>query len=128
MEDELISNVTNDRFAKFVGVKLVEVGKGYAVTEMILTDDHMNGLNRIQGGAIFTLADYAFAVASNTEGISTVGININITYFKSPAGKKLKAVATEINTQKRISGYKVDIFDEDGTLIACFNGIGYRKI
>ena len=52
--------IHNDRFAKYVGIRLVEVGKGYAVTELTLNENHLNGLDRIQGGVIFTLADYAF--------------------------------------------------------------------
>ncbi len=127
MDEDLIRRVSNDRFARLVGVRLLDVRPGYAVTEMEITDNHLNGVDRVQGGAIFTLADYAFAAASNSDGIPTLGININITYFKSPSGKKIRAVASEISVQNRIGGYKVDIFDEDDTLIACFSGLGYRK-
>lgn len=128
MKDELIRNVKNDRFAKYIGIDLLEVSEGYAVTEMILNENHFNGVNLIQGGVIFTLADYAFAAASNSAGYATVGINVNITYYKTPTGKKLRAVAKEISAQNRICGYKVDVLDEDGSLVACFNGLGYRKI
>jgi acyl-CoA thioesterase len=128
MKDELIRNVKNDRFAKYIGIDLLEVSEGFAVTEMILNENHLNGVNLIQGGVIFTLADYAFAAASNSAGFATIGINVNITYYKTPAGKKLRAVAKEISSQNRICGYKVDVLDEDGSLVACFNGLGYRKI
>jgi acyl-CoA thioesterase len=128
MEDELIRNVKNDKFAKYIGIQLLEVHEGYAVTELTLNENHLNGVNRIQGGVIFTLADYAFAAASNSGGCTTVGINVNITYYKTPIGKTIKAVAKEISSLNRICGYKIDIFDEDGSLIACFNGLGYRKL
>ena len=39
-------------------------------------------MGRAQGGAIFTLADFTFAAASNAHGIVAVGINVNITYLK----------------------------------------------
>lgn len=128
MEGDLIKRVSNDRFARLAGVRLIELKPGYAVTEMEITENHLNGVDRVQGGAIFTLADYAFAAASNSDGIPTLGININITYFKSPSGSRIRAVASEISVQNRIGGYRVDIFDDDGSLIACFNGLGYRKI
>ncbi len=128
MEGDLIKRVSDDRFAKLAGVRLLEVKPGYAVTEMEITGNHLNGVGRVQGGAIFTLADYAFAAASNSDGIPTLGININITYFKSPRGSTIRAVASEISIQNRIGGYRVDIFDDDGSLVACFNGLGYRKI
>jgi acyl-CoA thioesterase len=122
-----ILNLHNDRFAEHVGIRLVEVKDGYALTELNLQDYHLNGVNRVQGGVIFTLADYAFGVASNSQGIATIGLNVNISYFKSPTGSIIRAEAKEINTQNKICGYQVNVYDEDGTLIASFNGLGYRK-
>jgi acyl-CoA thioesterase len=127
MEDDLIKNVKNDQFAKYIGIKLLEVRNGYAVTELKLNENHLNGINLVQGGVIFTLADYAFAAASNSGGSMTVGINVNISYFKTPVGKTIRAEAKEICVQKRICAYQVDISDEDGSLVACFSGMGYRK-
>ena len=128
MEDELIRNVKNDKFAKFIGIQLLEVREGYAVAELTLNDDHLNGVDRVHGGVIFTLADYSFAAACNSGGHTTTGINVSITYYKTPNGKKIRAVAKEISSQNRICGYQVDILDEDGSLIAVFNGLGYRKV
>jgi len=127
MNNSITGNVKDDRFAKYVGIELVEVREGYAVAELIVRDDHLNGVNSVQGGAIFTLADYAFAAASNSYGFVTVGINVNISYFKAPSGKKIRAVAKEVSTQNRICGYDVDLLDEDGTIFARFNGLGYIK-
>lgn len=127
MENELIKNVKNDRFAKYVGIRLVEVNKGFAVTELTLNENHLNGVDRVQGGVIFTLADYAFGAASNTQGFTTVGINVNISYFKTPTGRIIRAEAKEISAQNKICGYQVNVLDEDGSLIANVNGLGYRK-
>lgn len=127
MMDDLIKYVKNDRFAKLVGITLTEIGKGRAVAELKLEQHHLNGVDIVQGGVIFTLADYAFGAASNSYGFATVGLNVNITFFKSPIGKVIRAVANEICTQNKICGYQVSIFDEDESLIATFNGLGYRK-
>lgn len=120
-------NFKNDKFAKLVGIKIIESGYGHAAVELEIIEDHKNGLDLVHGGVIFTLADYAFAVASNSNGFATVGVNINITYFKSPVGKIIHAKANEINTQNKLCSYQVNIYDEDDSLIACFNGLGYRK-
>jgi len=128
MKEDLIRKVSNDRFARLLGIELKEVREGYAVAELALNENHLNGLGNVQGGVIFTLGDYAFAAASNSEGITTVALNVNITYFKAPEGNRISAVAEEISVRKRISGYKIDIRDEDGSLIASFNGLGFRKI
>jgi acyl-CoA thioesterase len=127
MDDKLIKNVANDKFAALLGIKLTDVREGYAVTELVLNENHLNGVGKVQGGVIFTLADYAFAAASNSGGCATVGLNVNITYFKSPSGKKIIAEARELSVQNRISGYRIDVLDEDRSLIASFSGLGYRK-
>jgi acyl-CoA thioesterase len=128
MNDELIKSVKSDRFAEFTGVRTIEVKQGYAVTELTITKNHLNGVGMVQGGVIFTLADFAFALASNSGGIATVGVNVSITYLKPPAGNTIRAVAQEIEAKKRISLYRVDVLDEDGSFIACFNGLGYKKV
>jgi acyl-CoA thioesterase len=127
MEERLVRYIRDDKFAKYTGIKLLEVREGYAVAELALDEHHKNGTDRVHGGVIFTLADYAFAAASNSGGCLTVGINVNISYYKSPVGKIIRAVAKEISSQKKICGCTVDVLDEDGSLIACFNGLGYRK-
>lgn len=55
----------NDRFAAMAGVELLEVECGYAKARMLLTPDHMNAVGVCQGGALFTLADLAFAAVAN---------------------------------------------------------------
>lgn len=127
MDTDIMKFVENDRFAAYVGIKLVKVEPGYAVTQMEITDNHLNGVNIVQGGAIFTLADYAFAAASNSKGFVTLGINANISYFKSPQGKVLIAEAKEVSCSKKLCGYNVDIFDENKDLIARFSATGYIK-
>lgn len=127
MKKELLENVKNDRFAQHVGINLIKIEPDYAKAEMPVTENHLNGVNMVQGGAIFTLADYAFAAASNARGLTTVGIQANISYFKSPTGKTLFAEATKINSQNKLCSYNVDIFDEDKSLIARFTAMGYIK-
>jgi acyl-CoA thioesterase len=127
MNNNLIKNIENDRFAKFIGLKIIHIEPDYAKVEMQITDNHLNGMNMVQGGAIFTLADYAFAAAANSNGLITVGINATIAYYKVPTGKVITAEARKIAGQNKICGYNVDILDEDGEIIARFTGMGYIK-
>ena len=124
---KMIRNIKNDRFARLVGIRLVEAAPGRAVAELELSEHHLNGVDRIQGGVIFTLADYAFAAASNAEGFPTVGVNVNISFFKAPKGPVIRALAREIQAGKRICGYQVDVLDADDSMVASFAGMGYRK-
>jgi len=127
MSNDIMSYFENDRFAAYVGIKLVEVKTGYAKAIMEITDKHLNAVNIVQGGVIFTLADFAFAAASNSYGQVSLGINANISYFQPPKGKILIAEAIEISANKKIASYNVDIFGEDKELIARFTGMAYRK-
>lgn len=127
METDMIQYVRNDKFAAHVGIELEKVEPGHAVVSLVLNENHLNGVGIVQGGVIFTLADYAFAAASNSMGVVTLGINASISYFKSPRGKHLTAEANEVSRTNRLSHYNVDVFDEDKTLIARFNSTGYIK-
>jgi len=116
-----------DRFAEFIGIELVEVKPGYALAKIEITDKHLNAINIVQGGVTFTLADYAFAAASNSHGKVAVGINVNISYFQSPKGKVLTAEAKEISVNSKLASYDVAVYDEERNLVAQFNGMVYRK-
>ena len=62
-----------DQFAKHVGIELVEAAKGKAKVRLKIKEHHLNGINLVHGGAIFSLADFAFAVASNSHALSPWG-------------------------------------------------------
>jgi len=127
MQDDLTKNLGHDRFAELVGMKLTLVEPGHATAQMDITEKHMNGVNIVQGGVIFTLADYAFAAASNTAENLTLGLQTSMSFFRSPRGKTLIAEAKEVTANHKISGYTVDVFDENHELIAQMNALGYIK-
>jgi len=116
-----------DRLAEYLGIELVEVSMGKAVARMEVKDEHLNGINTVHGGAIFTLADFAFAVAANSHGKVTVAINVSISFMKAATSGTLTAIANEISLNPKIATYTVNICNEDGELIAIFQGLAYRK-
>lgn len=117
----------NDRFAGTNGIRLVSIGKGEAVAEMDVLDNHLNGVDIIQGGAIFTLADFAFAAASNSHGRIAVAANASINFFKGVSSGKLIARAKEHSSGKTLATYWVDVVDEQENRIALFNGTAFMK-
>ncbi|MDX9873041.1 MAG: hotdog fold thioesterase [Clostridia bacterium] len=126
-EQELKEFLNKDRFAQFIGLKLLEVKPGYAVTQVEIQEHHLNGFDHVQGGLTFTLADLAFAAAANSHGRASVGINVSICYFEAPKGKILTATARELHKNAKLAGYDVDVVDELGTPVAKFTGLVYRK-
>jgi len=98
----ILQKVTQEPFAKKLGLKLIKVDEGYAKVEMVFTDDLENMFGMAHGGAIFSLIDAAFEVASNSHGTMAVALNMNINYLSSPTkGATLSAEAKEINKTKK---------------------------
>lgn len=118
---------SGDRFAALAGIEILEAGKGFCRTRLVIEDKHLNAANIVQGGAIFTLADLAFAVASNSHGQLALAINANISFLSAKSSGILYAVATEVGNPKRLGAYDVLVTDEQGEIIARFNGMVYRK-
>jgi acyl-CoA thioesterase len=123
----LKESLQRDEFVKHCGIELVSFAPGHAVTRMSVQPWHLNAIGIVQGGAIFTLADYAFAVASNAHGTVAVGINVNITYMKSAKTGALTAEAREVALNPKLASYTVNVTDEAGGLLAVFQGLVYRK-
>lgn len=116
-----------DRFAALTGIEIVEVRPGYSRAKLAITENHLNGAGVVQGGAIFTLADLAFAAASNSRGQLALAINVNITFLKGRSSGILYAEATEVCEPNRLGAYDVLVKDDEGEIIARFNGMVYRK-
>jgi acyl-CoA thioesterase len=116
-----------DRFAGFVGIELVDAGAGRATARLALREHHLNGLGLVHGGAIFSLADLAFAAAVNSRGRAAVAIHCSISYLKAAQGGHLVAEAEEVSCGPKIAVYSIRITDAAGDLIARFEGLAYRK-
>jgi acyl-CoA thioesterase len=120
--------LSKDMYARHSGIELLDISKGSAKVAMTIGKEHLNGVGIVHGGAIFTLADFAFAAASNSHGTIAVAINANISFMKAARlNAKLKAEAKEISINPKLATYQVDVTDESGDLVASFNGMVYRK-
>jgi acyl-CoA thioesterase len=118
---------THDQFVAHMGGVLLEASKGKARCKLDIQPRHLNGAGVVQGGAIFTLADFAFAIAANSHGRSALGINCSINYVKGVSTGTLYAEATEDSLSSRIGSYTVRVTDQTGAVIAIFQGLAYRK-
>ncbi len=116
-----------DQFAEHCGLKLVSLGDGRAVVTMDIQPCHLNGNKVVHGGAIFTLADYAFAAACNSMAMVSVSINASISYIKAGAGTgTLTAEARPVSTNSKLGTYLVEIKNIEGVVIAVFQGLAYK--
>lgn len=115
-----------DLFAVNMGIKLDELTDDEAVCSLELNETHKNAYGGVMGGAIFTLADFAFAVLSNQIHQLTVAQQVSINYLSAPKGDKLIARARCRKSGRTSSIVIVDIEDNLGRDIAQFVGTGFK--
>ena len=116
-----------DRYAtEQTGIVIVSAEPGYAKCELRIDERHKNALGQVMGGVYFTLADYAFAVATNDLGSTpTVTQTSQITYLSSPKGGILYAETERIRAGRSTCFYKISISDDMGALIAYVTTTGF---
>lgn len=115
-----------DTFAAVNGMHIDEIGEDSSVCSMTLRDDHRNAYGGVMGGVTFTLADFAFAVASNQIHRLSVAQQVSINYLSMPKGKRLIARAKCVKSGKSSSVLNVNVSDDTGRLIAQFVGTAFK--
>ncbi|MBK1649451.1 PaaI family thioesterase [Rhabdochromatium marinum] len=118
---------SGDHFANYLGIELLDIGPGRARAKLDIDQRHLNGVGIVHGGAIFALADLAFAVASNSHGQIALGINVSIAYHKGVSSGTLYAEAEEIAFNPKLATYQIRISNQEDETLASFQGTVYRK-
>ena len=124
--DEAREYFKDDGFASANGIILEELDDAHALTSVILTHNHRNALGGVMGGAIVTLADFAFAALSNQLHMGTVAQQISINYLSAPKGDRLIAKAVCRKNGRNSCVINVDVTDDTGRDIAQFVGTGFK--
>jgi acyl-CoA thioesterase len=133
---EEVRNVfADDRYLTATGVVIDEADFEYCVCSLVAAGDHMNAGGAVQGGAIYTLADSAFAVASNyrhlseNDGFITVSQSASISYLTAGVnGETMTATARKVGGGKRTPVFRIDVHGSDGRIIATMTGNGYTVV
>ena len=115
-----------DRFATDNGMTLDELDENHSVCSLTLSDRHRNAYGGVMGGAIFTLADFAFAALSNDRENVTVAQQVSINYLSAAKGEKLVAKASYRKDGRSSCVVNVDVTDDTGRDIAQFVGTGFK--
>ena len=117
----------DDRFCRYNEMRIDVIRPGYAEAVMEITENKLNGLGIAQGGAIFTLADFASAVAANygLTDTTVISLHSDITFLAAAKGEKLLAEATRVRHGRTVTLYEVTVTDELGTLVARVGMNGY---
>lgn len=129
MDLELIRKTfCQDRFAtQAAGIEIEAVDENWARCSFVIQPQHLNAAGTVMGGAIFTLADFTFAVASNAGAMSTVSLASQITFLSAPKGSRLIAEARCVKAGRTTCFYSIDIQDDLGNLVASVTTNGFVK-
>jgi len=126
--DALFRKINQDPFANWMGIELQELRPGYSRVAMMLTPQMVNFHGIPHGGAIFSLADAAFAAAGNSHGQAAVALSMTINYLAAASpGARLVAEAQELRKGHRSGFYQIMVRTESGDLVAACQAVVHRK-
>lgn len=106
------------------GITIDACGPNYARCCLTLEPKHRNAAGQVMGGVLFTLADFAFAVAANNSGPLTVTAVSQISFLSAARGSVLTAETRLVKDGKRSCYFQIDITDDVGTLVATVSSSG----
>ena len=126
--EEIQQFFAHDLFAsQACGCRIIEASHGHAVTEFEIGAIHRNAMGAVMGGAIFTLADYALAVACNMGEEPTVSVSNTIEFMAATRGTKLRATCDADKSGRSLGFYTVDVTDDLGNLVARMTATCFRR-
>lgn len=119
--------MSKDHCSKWMGIKPVLVEEGHCILKMKVKKDMLNGFGMLHGGMAYSLADSAFAFASNSYGRMAISIQGSMNFHKSAKqGEVLLAEAKLLNLSYKMADFDVNIINEDGDIYYQFRGTVYR--
>lgn len=115
-----------DAFSQWMGIERISETEGEVQLRMVVREDMLNGFGILHGGISYSLADSAFAFASNSCGRKSVSIETSISHLKKLfPGDLLLATAKKISSSHKTGLYGVNITNQNNDLVAVFKGTVY---
>ena len=125
---DFLQKAKKDPYGNFLGIRIDEVKKGYAVCSIVIREEMLNFNGLLHGGLVFSLADFAFSVTANGDHMPSFALDISGSFLKTAAvGDNVIAKARLLHGTKRTGLYRMEIF-KNRELIATFNGTVIRKL
>ena len=125
-KEEQAARMNADRFVcELIGIRLLDLGAGYAKVALDLKPIHLNGVGLVQGGVLFTMADFAFAAACNYSEENVVGVETSMSYIKSVREGTVYAEAREVSRTRSFTSCDVRVTDDKERLVALFRARGF---
>lgn len=113
--DEVKKFFAKDNYAtQTTGIEILQAQDGRSKIHLKLDQRHKNALGFVMGAVYFTMADFAFAVASNsdeTSGYNAVTLSSTINMVNSAKSDELFAEALPIKDGHSTCFYQIDIYE-----------------
>lgn len=115
-------NTERDRMAKTLGLETLEYKFGVAKVRGKAEEKFLNGVDIAHGGFLFTVADFASALAANADGRVAISSGASINYLSPcPANETVEAVASISYSDEKTALCDVAIKSaESGKIFAIF--------
>ena len=117
----------NDKFVELAGIEITEITEKQAVVSAEIKAEHLNANGCVQGGMLYTLADFAFAVLGNFLHPITVTQCGHINYLRPAFTNKIVATAKETERAGKNTLCEVVIRDDSGKTVCICNFNGFIK-
>lgn len=116
-----------DYFSQFLGIKIIDIKENYALVEMEITKQMLNGLGTVHGGVTFAFADSALAFSSNNSGEAAVALNCTVHFTKAGReGDIFRAESILVTETRKTALYDIKITNQNDDLVAKFSGTVYK--
>jgi len=120
---ELRAKAQTEPIASFLNMRLLELSEGYAKVVMRLKPEYGNFNGMVFGGIIMSLADQAFAYATNSVITPNVASQFNIHFVASAnANDELTAECRVVRSGRRVCISEMTVTNQAGKLIAKATG------
>lgn len=117
---------TRDDFCRSSGMRITAIREGYAEAVLDVEKRHFNGIGTVQGGALFTLADFACAAGINSFGKQASSLSASVSFLRPGIGlQRLTAKANLVRKGQRTVVFDVDVFAENGKMLLHSTMTGY---
>lgn len=121
--DRVAALLATDRYASGLGIRLIEISESSIRIEMTVDEAMTNFHGGVHGGVLFSLADCAFSLYSNSYGDRAVAIDTHMVFNAAVGpGETLSAVVEEMTRGRTLATYRVLVLRSDGKLAGQFTG------
>ena len=116
-----------DKLITLFDMKIIGVKEGEAMVKMNVGPDHLNAAKLCHGGAIFSLADVAFALACNSYGKTSLALEVSINYVRpAKLGEELTAYARKLHRGSKTGLYFIEVKNQDNKPVAFLKATSFQ--